>query len=79
MEEFKKSCTYRHNHARKNSVSGLLPANNPPVMSAVSTIVSLLLVVIPCINVTTNNPSVKSSVSIIFSPLRVVMPPILSL
>ena len=42
MKEFKKSRTYRHNHAKKNSVPGSLPAYNSPVMSAVSTIVSPL-------------------------------------
>ena len=80
MEEFKKSCTYRRNQAKKNSVSGSLPANNPPVMSAVSTaIVSPLRVVMPLINVTANNPFVMFSVSTIFSPLRVAMPSINSI
>ena len=79
MEEFKKSRTYRRNHAKKNSVPGLLPANKPPVMSAVSPIVSPLRVVMPPINATANNPSVMSSVSTIFLPLQVAMPQIYSI
>ena len=79
MEEFKKSRTYRRNQVKKNSVPGSLPANNPPVMFAVSTIISPFRVVMPPINVTANNPSVMSSISKIFSPLQVAMPPINSI
>ena len=79
MEEFKKFCTHCRNHANKNSVPGSIPANNPPVMSAVLTIVSPLRVVMPPIDVTANNPSIMSSVSTIFSPLLVAMPPINSI